>query len=74
MRWPTEISTTTRERMHIYKGSGEADSEEEREVVMCACSNKQMFAIRSAVMEVDPDAFIVILDSNEVVGEGFKKA
>ncbi len=49
-------------------------SEEHRDVVMCACSNKQMFAIRSAAKEVDPDAFIIILDSNEVVGEGFKKS
>ena len=43
------------------------------DVVMCACSNKQMFAIRAAVKEVDPDAFIIIMESNEVVGEGFKK-
>ena len=49
-------------------------SEEEMDVVMCACSNKQMFAIRAAVKEADPNAFIIILDSNEVVGEGFKKA
>ena len=48
-------------------------SEEEMDVVMCACSNKQMFAIRAAVKEVDPDAFIIIMESNEVVGEGFKK-
>lgn len=48
-------------------------SEEEMDVVMCACSNKQMFAIRAAVKEVDPDAFIIIMESNEVVGEGFKR-
>lgn len=48
-------------------------SEEDIEVVMCACSNKQVFAVRSAVAHVDPNAFIIILDSNEVVGEGFKK-
>ena len=48
-------------------------SEEEMDDVMCACSNKQMFAIRAAVKEVDPDAFIIIMESNEVVGEGFKK-
>ncbi len=48
-------------------------SEEEMDVVMCACSNKQMFAIRSLVKEIDPGAFIIIMESNEVVGEGFKK-
>ena len=67
-----KISQTTERGCTFIKAQG-SYSEEEREVVMCACSNKQMFAIRSAVREVDPDAFIVILDSNEVVGEGFKK-
>ena len=67
-----KISQTTERGCTFIEAQG-SYSEEEREVVMCACSNKQMFAIRSAVREVDPDAFIVILDSNEVVGEGFKK-
>ena len=40
----------------------------------CACSNKQMYAIRKMVKEVDPSAFTVIMESNEVVGEGFKEA
>ena len=39
---------------------------------MCACNNKQMYLIRSAVKKLDPDAFIIIMESNEVVGEGFK--
>ena len=33
-----------------------------------------MFAVRTAATSVDPDAFIIIMDSNEVVGEGFKAA
>lgn len=45
----------------------------EKEVVMCACNNKQMYAIRKMVKEVDPKAFTVIMESNEVVGEGFKE-
>lgn len=47
-------------------------SKEEKQVVMCACNNKQMYAIRKKVREVDPSAFTVIMESNEVVGEGFK--
>ncbi len=46
-------------------------SGEERVVVMCACSNKEMYAIRKLAHEVDPSAFVVILESNEVIGEGF---
>ena len=44
----------------------------EKDVVMCACNNKQMYTIRKLVKEIDPDAFTVIMESNEVVGEGFK--
>ncbi len=47
-------------------------SEEEKKVVMCACNDKQMYAIRRVVKERDPDAFIIILNSNEVVGAGFQ--
>lgn len=45
----------------------------EKEIVMCACNNKQMYIIRKKVKEVDPNAFIVIMESNEVVGAGFKE-
>ena len=44
---------------------------EEKSVVMCACSNKQMHQVQEAVKEVDENAFLVILESNEVRGEGF---
>lgn len=47
-------------------------SQEEKKVVLCACNNKQMFAIRSAVKEIDDKAFVIIMESNEVLGEGFK--
>lgn len=45
----------------------------EKEIVMCACNNKQMYIIRKKVKEIDPNAFIVIMESNEVVGAGFKE-
>lgn len=41
-------------------------------VVMCACSNKEMFSIEKAVKQIDPQSFIIIMESNEVVGEGFR--
>lgn len=56
----------------ILKGTG-SYSGIEKEVVMCACNNKQMYAIRKAVKKVDPKAFTVIMESNEVLGEGFKE-
>lgn len=42
-----------------------------KQVVMCACSNKEMYAVQTAVKEADPDSFLIILESNEVHGEGF---
>lgn len=55
----------------ILKGEG-SYSKEEKQVIMCACNNKQMYTIRKKVKELDPKAFTVIMESNEVVGEGFK--
>ena len=46
--------------------------EDHRDVVMCACSTKEMLTVERAVRLIDPNAFTVILESNEVLGEGFK--
>ena len=43
-----------------------------RDVVMCACSTKEMLTVERAVKLIDPNSFTVILESNEVLGEGFK--
>ncbi len=43
-----------------------------RDVVLCACSIKEMVSVEKAVKIVDPRAFTVILDSSEVLGEGFR--
>ncbi|MDO4468174.1 MAG: YitT family protein [Bacillota bacterium] len=48
-----------------YKG-------EDLQVVMCACNSKEMYPIRKAVKEEDPDSFFVIMESHEVHGEGFQ--
>jgi uncharacterized membrane-anchored protein YitT (DUF2179 family) len=55
----------------LLKGEG-SYSKKEKTVVMCACNNKQMHVIRKMVKQVDPKAFTVIMESNEVVGEGIK--
>lgn len=44
---------------------------EDKQVVMCACNNKQMYMLEQAVKLADPNCFIIILESNEVLGEGF---
>jgi len=44
----------------------------DKQVVMCACSVKQVYTLQEALKEQDPAAFTIILDSSEVHGEGFK--
>lgn len=48
-------------------------TEENKNVVMCACGKRQMYLIKDAIKEVDPAAFMIVLDSSEVMGEGFEK-
>ena len=43
-----------------------------KELVLVACDNKQMYFVQKTVKELDPAAFTVILESNEVHGEGFQ--
>ena len=57
----------------ILQGRG-SYSGRKKDVVMCACNNKQMYAIKKMVHEIDPKAFTIIMESNEVVGEGFKES
>lgn len=52
------------------KGGYQGD---ERQVVMCACSNKEMYQVNRVTKKIDVDAFIVIMESKEVYGEGFKR-
>lgn len=44
----------------------------DKQVVLCASNSKEMYAIRKRAHEVDEKAFVIILDSNEVIGEGFR--
>ena len=57
----------------ILKGIGSYTGDN-KDVVLCACSKKQMFGIRKMAKTVDPSCFFVIMESNEVIGEGFKGA
>lgn len=47
-------------------------SGEAKRVVMCACNNKEMYLVQQAIKEADPESFLIVLESNEVHGEGFR--
>lgn len=56
----------------IIKGTGSYTGEE-KDIVMCASNNKEMYTIKRLARQVDPKSFTIIMESNEVVGEGFKE-
>ena len=45
----------------------------EKDIVMCASNNKEMYAIREMARKADEKAFVIIMESNEVLGEGFRE-
>lgn len=45
--------------------------QDERQVVLCACNNKEMYFVQKAVKTADPKSFLIVMESNEVHGEGF---
>ena len=74
----TEHGQAVTEKIHkmirrgstILKGTG-SYSKNDKQIVMCACTAKQMHMVQKAIKEIDPFAFMMTMDSNEVRGEGF---
>lgn len=76
----TEYGEELAEKIDAYSGRGStilkgmgSYSKKKKDVIMCACNNKQMYTIKKMVHSMDPKAFTIIMESNEVVGEGFKE-
>ncbi len=44
----------------------------EKDIVLCACNNKEMYLVQVAVRFADPQAFLIVLESSEVHGQGFR--
>lgn len=44
----------------------------EKEVLMCAFKQREIASIKAAVKDIDPDAFLIVCDAHEVLGEGFR--
>lgn len=42
-----------------------------RNMLMCVVSRKEIVELKEIVFEIDPDAFVILTDVNETVGEGF---
>ena len=44
----------------------------ERRVLLCAVRRSEMYQLRSLVMDIDPGAFLIVVSTDEVLGEGSK--
>ena len=56
----------------ILKGYG-GYAQDDKDVVLCACSNKQLYTVSKEAKRLDPGSFVVMLQANEVAGEGFRR-
>lgn len=43
-----------------------------KKVILCAIKRNQIAHLKEAVKEVDPDAFLILTEAHEVLGEGFR--
>lgn len=43
----------------------------QRMMLMCVVSRKEIVKLKELVFELDPDAFVIVTNANEIVGEGF---
>lgn len=54
----------------LLSGQG-AFTGDEKKVVLCAFKRSQIATIKAGVTAIDPDAFIIVCEAHEVLGEGF---
>lgn len=55
----------------ILHGQG-AYTGADKKVLMCAFKQKEIAVIKASVKEIDPNAFLIVCDAHEVLGEGFR--
>ena len=48
-------------------------TEENKLVLMCAIGRRELAELKSYIKEIDPNAFLIITNSREVLGTGFKE-
>src|SRR5690606_5873594 len=48
-------------------------TEKERPVLMCVVSQNEINSLKKLVQEIDPGAFVIVTNTNEVLGEGFRR-
>lgn len=44
----------------------------ERKMIFTNVSRSEAFLLKDYIKEIDPDAFVTVIDANEIIGDGFK--
>ncbi len=55
----------------VLHGMG-AWSGEEKQVLLCAFKQRQIVPLKRMVRAIDPEAFLIVCDAHEVLGDGFR--
>ena len=71
---PQEIARVIVKELHrgvtVLHGEG-AWSGTEKQVLLCAFKSRQVVVLKRRIKEIDPNAFIIVSNAYEVLGEGF---
>ena len=51
--------------------SMEKESDQDKLLLYCVVGRKEIVALKELVDSIDPDAFVIVSDVREVLGEGF---
>ena len=65
------ITTTMKRGATVLNATG-AYSQEKKDMVFSVMSKREVARVRDIIRDVDPQAFVIITDVYEVLGEGFK--
>ena len=66
------IGTQLRRGCTYLHGQG-AYSGADREVILTAVKKQQLAELKQLVVEIDPDAFIIVQEAHQVLGDGFAR-
>lgn len=45
---------------------------QERKIIYTTLSRREVHMIKDFIIEIDPNAFVTVIDANEILGYGFK--
>ena len=67
-----EILTTMERGATFFEGRG-AYSLKEKGILLTVVSRSEVTKLKNLVSDIDPDAFVIVTNVNEVLGEGFQE-